>query len=247
MVRLLIALSVLSGNGSPEAAPDWQRLAGIVQYLQADYPDAVASGDRAALVGDALEAARALGAPAAPLVPKVQSLQSRIVKGEDPSGVSRDCAALVEEVVALGGLSRSPRETPDLERGRQLYAQACAACHGPTGNADTPVAAQLNPAPKKFQDAAVMDALSPYKAFNVVSLGVSGTPMPEFTTLSEADRWALAFYVFTLRQPPCEGQPPRAELDLLSRSTDAELSAKFGPEHLSCLRRTLPALDESRA
>src|SRR3954470_8776362 len=127
MFRLLIALSVLSGNGSPEAAHDWQRLAGIVQYLQADYPDAVASGDRseleeqAALVGDALEAARALGAPAAPLGPKVPSLQSRSGKGEGAAGVSRDCGALVEEAVALGGLSRSPREAPDLEHGRQLY------------------------------------------------------------------------------------------------------------------------------
>ena len=82
MLGLLIVLSTLSGG--PEAAHDWQRLAGIVQYLQADYPDAVASGDRseleeqAALVGDALEAARALGPPAAPLVPKVRSLQARI-------------------------------------------------------------------------------------------------------------------------------------------------------------------------
>src|SRR5436190_20545270 len=110
MLQLLIAASVLSGN--PEAAAhDWQKLAGILQYLQADYPDAVASGDRseleeqAALVGDALEAARALGAPAAPLVGKVESIQARILKAEDAPGVSRDCAALVEEAVALGGLS----------------------------------------------------------------------------------------------------------------------------------------------
>ncbi|HEY8206740.1 MAG TPA: FTR1 family protein [Myxococcaceae bacterium] len=251
MIRLLILASALSA--APEAAHDWQKLVGILQYLQADYPEAVASGDRAeleeqsALVADALEAAHALGPPAAALVPKVQSLQARIAKGEDTPGVSRDCGALVEEAVALGDLSRSPREPPDLEHGRQLYAQACAACHGATGNADTPVAAQLDPQPKKFQDAALMDGLSPYKAFNVVSLGVSGTPMPEFTTLTEADRWALAFYVFTLRQPPCDAQPPRAELELLSKSTDAELSARFGPEHLSCLRRKLPALDEDRA
>ncbi|HYV44133.1 MAG TPA: FTR1 family protein [Myxococcaceae bacterium] len=249
MFGLLILIALA---GTPQEH-DWQKLAGVLQYLQADYPDAVASGDQgelaeqASLVADALEAARALGPPAAALVPKVQSLQARIVKGEDPAGVGRDCAAVVEEVVALGGLQRSPRQAPDLERGRQLYAQSCAACHGPTGNADTPVAAQLNPPPKRFTDAALMDGLSPYKAFNVVSLGVSGTPMPEFTTLSEPDRWALAFYVFTLRQPPCAGEPPRAELDLLSRSTDAELAKQLGAGHLACLRRKLPALDEDRA
>jgi len=250
MFGLLILSAVLAG--SPQEH-DWQKLAGVLQYLQADYPDAVASKDRseleeqASLVADALEAARALGPAAAALVPEVQSIQARIVKGEDPAGVSRDCAAVVEEAVALGGLQRSPRQAPDLEHGRQLYAQSCAACHGPTGNADTPVAAQLDPRPKRFQDPALMDGLSPYKAFNVVSLGVSGTPMPEFSTLSEADRWALAFYVFTLRQPACDQEPPRAELELLSRSTDGELTKQFGAEPLACLRRKLPALDEDRA
>lgn len=250
MFGLLILASVLAG--SPQEH-DWQKLAGVLQYLQADYPDAVASGDKAeleeqaALVGDALEAARALGPEGAKLVPKVQAIQARIVKGEDPAGVSRDCAAVVEEAVALGGLPRSPRQAPDLEHARQVFAQNCAPCHGLTGNADTPAAAQLTPPPKRFQDPALMDGLSPYKAFNVVSLGVSGTAMPEFSALSEADRWAAAFYLFTLRQPPCAKEPPRVELELLSRSTDEELVKRFGAEHLACLRRKLPALDEDRA
>jgi high-affinity iron transporter len=249
----MLGLLILALSASPDPAHEWQKLAGVLQYLQADYPEALATGDpseleeQATLVADALEAARALGAPAASLVPKVESIQARILRGEDPGGVSRDCGAVVEEAVALGGLQRSPRQAPDLEHGRQLYAVSCAACHGLTGNADTPVAAQLVPAPRRFQDAAVMDGLSPYKAFNVMSLGVSGTPMPEFATLPEADRWAVAFYIFTLRQPPCSGEPPRAELELLSRSTDAELVKQFGAGHLACLRRELPALDEDRA
>src|SRR5512138_2412208 len=100
MFGLLILTAVLAGSPQ-EQEHDWQKLAGVLQYLQADYPDAVASGDKAeleeqaTLVGDALEAARALGPAAAPLVPKVQSIQARIVKGEDPQGVSRDCAAVV--------------------------------------------------------------------------------------------------------------------------------------------------------
>ncbi|HVE82507.1 MAG TPA: FTR1 family protein [Myxococcales bacterium] len=252
MLRLLILGAVLSAGPEP-GGREWQRLVGIVQYLQDDYPDAVASGDQseleeqASLLAEAEAAARELGPGAAPLLPRLSSIRTRVLRAEDAPGVSRDCAALVEEAVALGGLQRSPRQAPDLEAGRRLYAVSCAVCHGLSGDAKTPVAATMNPPPKSFQDAALMDALSPYKAFNVVSVGVSGTPMPEFTALSEADRWAVAFYVFTLRQPPCEGQPPRATLEQLSRSTDAELAAQFGPAALACLRRKLPAVDEERA
>src|SRR5262245_19263195 len=254
MLRLLLVVSALSATPEPEAAArDWQKLVGVLQYLQTDYPGAVATGDRmeleeqASLVAEALGAARDLGAPAQALVPKLQSVQSRILRAEDVAGVSRDCAALVEEAVALGGLSRSPRQAPDLEHGARLYAQACAACHGLAGDARTPVAETMNPRPRSFLDPEVMDGLSPYRAFNVASLGVTGTPMPEFSSLSESDRWALAFYLFTLRQPPCQGQPPRAELELLARSTDAELAKRFGAGALSCLRRKPPALDEDRA
>jgi len=254
MLPLLIVVSALSSTPEPEAAArGWQKVVGVLQYLQTDYPGAVATGDRleleeqVSLAKEALEAARELGAPAQALVPKLQSLQARILRSEDVAGVSRDCAALVEEAVALGGLSRSPRQTPDLEHGQRLYAQACAACHGLSGDARTPVAETMEPRPRSFLDPEVMDGLSPYKAFNVASLGVTGTAMPEFSTLPEADRWALAFYVLTLRQPPCEGRPPRAELELLARSTDAELAKQFGPGALSCLRRKPPALDEDRA
>jgi high-affinity iron transporter len=92
-----------------------------------------------------------------------------------------------------------------------------------------------------------MGGLTPYKAFNTTSFGVPGTAMPSYPTLSEEERWSLAFFVFTLRQPPCEGTPPSASLERLANSTDDDLVKEYGQQHLACLRRKLPDADEERS
>jgi high-affinity iron transporter len=88
-----------------------------------------------------------------------------------------------------------------------------------------------------------MDALTPFKAFNVVRFGVKGTAMAPFDGLDEKQRWALAFYLFTLREPACDHAPPRLPLDRLANASDPELARTSGPGELACLRRKLPELD----
>lgn len=247
---LLLALSLgASGPGTG----DWERLVGILQYLQADYPAAVESRsefelqEQVTFAEDAVAIAAELGRPGEAFRPRLTSILERVRRAQDPEGVSRDCGALVEDLVLAGGLARSPRRTPDLARGGELYVQACAACHGARGDGQTPVAQTMNPRPTSFLDAEVMDGLTPYKAFNTVSFGIPGTPMPEFSTLDEDDRWSLAFYIFTLRQPACDRQPPRLTLQTLATASDAELSQRHGAAELPCLRGRLPALDEEQA
>lgn len=97
------------------------------------------------------------------------------------------------------------------------------------------------PAPADFTDPNVMNGLSPFKAFNVISFGVEGTAMPNFSALTEEERWQAAFYVLSLRFTAAEaaqgaalistGKVP-AELqhvETLSTSTDAELTEKLKP------------------
>ena len=92
-----------------------------------------------------------------------------------------------------------------------------------------------------------MDPYTPYRAFNVLALGVEGTAMPAYPTLSEDERWALAFYLMTLRQPACTHTPPRTSLEVLANSTDAELAQTFGAAEVPCLRRVPPRPDEDQA
>lgn len=41
----------------------------------------------------------------------------------------------------------------DMEAGKAKFQQHCAICHGPTGDADSPTAAALDPAPRVLSDA----------------------------------------------------------------------------------------------
>ncbi|MCK8496870.1 FTR1 family protein [Myxococcus fulvus] len=231
----------------------WHRLVGILQYLEADYPAAIESQsafeleEQKSFAAEAVSAAQELGAQASIFVPRVKAIQARVDQSQDPEGVSRDCGALVQDLVLVGGLARSPRHPPDLQRGAELFQTNCAACHAADGSANLPIAATMEPAPANFQDAALMGGLTPYKAFNTTSFGVPGTAMPAFPTLTEDERWSLAFFAFTLRLPPCEGTPPRASLERLANATDDELVKDFGADKLACLRRKLPQVDEERS
>jgi high-affinity iron transporter len=252
LLSLLLAAPLAAADEGASDGRTWHRLVGILQYLQADYPNAVASksdfelAEQRSFIAEATDAARDMGPRGEGFLTRLQDIKARVDKGEDPEGVSRDCAALVEDLVLAGGLARSPRSVPDLVKGAQVFQQSCAACHGADGRAQVPIAHTMEPHPTNFQDAEVMEGLTPYKAFNTTSFGVTGTAMPGFPTLSEEERWAVAFYVFTLRQPACEDNPPRVSLEKLANSTDADLLQAHGQENLACLRRKMPDVDEER-
>ncbi|MGO9065988.1 MAG: FTR1 family protein [Myxococcaceae bacterium] len=252
LVLLLPAWGPARADSAEDARANFQRTVGLLQYLSSDYPAAVKSQDatelaeQRGLVADAEAALEELGAEGRPYRPQLQSISARIARGADAEGVARDCQALVEALAQAGGLPRSPRAAPDMAAGAQLYQQACAVCHAADGSGQTPLAATLLPRPADLRFGTRMDGYTPYRAFNVLSLGVDGTAMPSFP-LSEEERWTLAFYALTLRQPACNHTPPRASLERLANATDAELASEFGAAEVPCLRRRPPQQDETAA
>lgn len=221
---------------------DAARLVAVLQYVAADYPEAIKTASAAELaeqrsfLTEALAIARKLPA-AASLLPRLESIEARVGKGEDPAAVQRDCAALVEELVRATGLTRSPKAPPDLARGKVVFESSCASCHGVDGAARTQLAASLDPQPVSFRDGPKILGLTPYRVFNSTMYGVKGTAMPPFPALDEGDRWAVAFYVLSLRHT-CSGEPPRVSLEKLANASDAELGADA-----ACLRTKLPTMD----
>ncbi len=93
-----------------------------------------------------------------------------------------------------------PPSAASLARGREIFRQECAPCHGLGGRGDGPAAASLRPRPFDLTEHAVAHH-SDAELFRMLSGGVPGTAMPAFQTrLSHDDRWHVLNYVKSLAQ-----------------------------------------------
>ena len=103
---------------------------------------------------------------------------------------------------ALGsaGALDMPTGPLDVAAGKVHYVRSCASCHGDAGLGDGP-AAKDSPLPvPPLGSAARHRGMTPTRAFNVISVGVMGTPMAAFAdVLTPQDRWNVISYIYTLR------------------------------------------------
>jgi high-affinity iron transporter len=253
-LALLLALAATPGCGPegerPAAAPatapdggDAQRLVALVDYIGGDYPLAVKDGqvlddgeyaEQQRFAADVRAMARGLlpgAADSDPLLSGLAAIEDLVARKADPPRVAEACKAARELAVARFQIRTMPTERPRLERAEALYAQACSECHGLRGEADTPRARTLDPAPARFKDPERLGDLSPYRVYNALTFGVPGTAMASFEDLPPADRWSLAFYVFRLGHEGEAGAGPVAMTlaDLASRS-DREIVAALERE-----------------
>jgi high-affinity iron transporter len=103
---------------------------------------------------------------------------------------------------ALGtaGALDLPKAKLDLSRGQALFTANCSSCHGDRGLGDGVAAKSLGVEVPGIGSTTSTPTLSPTLAYNVVSVGVRGTPMPAFAgSLSTQDRWNVINYVYSLR------------------------------------------------
>jgi caa(3)-type oxidase subunit IV len=84
-----------------------------------------------------------------------------------------------------------------LARGKTLYAQNCASCHGVDGGGDGAAGAALNPKPHNFKDAAKpwKNGGSAKAIYITLAEGIKGSGMAAYPSLSVEDRWSLVHYV----------------------------------------------------
>lgn len=239
-----------SSVGAGDAQLTWQRVIGLLQYLEGDYGAAQASGDAAELAeqrGLADEVVQALKGEAGALyLTRAQAILASIEAAKPAAEVAGLCRALAQDIIMQQQVVQAPKQPPDIEAGAALFRSQCAQCHGQQGDGQSPMAATMTPKPANFHDAQRMQVLTPYKVFNTTTFGISGTPMPAFSALSDGDRWNLAFFVFSLRQPPC-AEPratSRARLDELATMNDEALGQLHGAAHVACLRRVMPTVTE---
>lgn len=96
-----------------------------------------------------------------------------------------------------------PTRAIDLAEGRDLFARACASCHGVAGQGDGPAGTGMNPKPPAVGDAATMRDVSPATMYRILSVGIGGTPMPGYASeMTSEQRWNIVSYLISLRATP---------------------------------------------
>lgn len=92
------------------------------------------------------------------------------------------------------------KSTPDiLSTGKKVYSNNCIVCHGDTGAGDGVGAAALNPKPRNFKTDKFKAGSSLDNVYTTVTSGLHGSNMAAFSSLSKAERCAVANYVLRLR------------------------------------------------
>ena len=230
----------------------------MLDYLGVDYPGAVqdgkivdqgeydeqvefATGARA-MIGalPARPERAALEASAAGLLAAIKEKRS----GDEVAAISSD---LRRRIIDLYEVRVAPRQAPDVRAAAADFSAQCAICHGAAGRGDGPGAKGLNPPPADLTDAARMAKHSVFGVYNTITLGIKGTAMTGFASLTEAQRWALAFYVSGLATPDAAreqgatlwkrgvGRSELRDLRALVMATPKEVAARSGADAAAVL------------
>ncbi|NGZ09848.1 MAG: c-type cytochrome [Nitrospira sp. LK70] len=209
-VMLLVSIMHGVAMATPAIEEKAQTIVHMLDYVGVDYPGVVQDGkvvnaeeyaeqhEFATQVVVLLDQLPAV-AEQPMLLEQARGLLARIEAKAPGSEISMLIGRLRIDVIQAWKLSVAPQQPPDLQQAARLFAQHCVACHGTQGRGDGTLAKGMEPAPSDLQDEARMRQRSLYGLYNTITLGVHGTPMRAFTELSEADRWALAFFAGGLR------------------------------------------------
>jgi len=191
----------------PAFANNQTALVQLVEYVGADYINAVVDGDIVSPEEYAeMQEFTALLAEGVAQLPdadgkqglqgQADALQQAVADKASEPRIKELAQSIRATLVTVYGIPVSPKSAPDLARAAELYQTQCAACHGAEGRGDGPAGAALEPAPTDFTEVARYNGRSLLGLHTTITQGVDGTGMAAYgDTLSEKDRWALAFYV----------------------------------------------------
>ena len=120
-----------------------------------------------------------------------------------------DPTTTAEEINEIAGERLTPDEPiivphpaadfrPSTAVGHELYAAACASCHGPTGRGDgleKPTDEHGDPIQvRDLTTGAFRGGTNPEEVFKRIRCGIPGTPMPSQYGLTDEEIWQLVYY-----------------------------------------------------
>lgn len=129
------------------------------------------------------------------------------------------------------------QEAPEVsERGKEVYEESCAHCHGVEGRGDGSAAKNLLPQPRDFtggiykiRSTASGELPTDKDLFDIISKGMPGSSMPEWeSALSADDRWEVVSYIKTFYEGFKENESPPKEISLDGKIPYSEESVEIG-------------------
>ena len=122
------------------------------------------------------------------------------------------------------------------ERGKVVYEQSCAHCHGTEGRGDGSAAENLLPRPRDFtrglykiRSTESGQLPTDQDLFDIITVGMPGSSMPGWeTSLSADDRWEVVAYIKTFYDGFEESETPPREISLEGKIPYAEQSVEIG-------------------
>jgi len=156
------------------------------------------------------------------------NLQKSILSKDKVESVSSQANNIKSNILKGFNLLTYPESKIDLTRAAKIYKRDCMSCHGQNGLGDGEDGVGLEPSPTNFHDLERMRNVSPYGAYNTITLGVNETGMAPQEHLTKKDRWSLAYYVSSFRFQKIQKKTgPNVGIKEGSSLSDNELQEKF--------------------
>jgi high-affinity iron transporter len=211
---LSLSLVAAAAQAQPGDAQPLRRVVALLDYVSNDYARAVgehgevlSEAEHSEQIGFVQDAARELredaGSRGEDLAKRLDALVLRVEARAQPAEVAQSARAVRDEIVQRFGVVLVPQRAPDPRHGAEVYAQSCAACHGPDGHPNATLGLPTKPPDLRTE----AGPFSAQRIFSAATYGVPKTAMPAFDSgLTDEDRWDVAFYVLSLSHP---GPSPR--------------------------------------
>ncbi len=129
------------------------------------------------------------------------------------------------------------QDAPEVsEKGKEVYEESCAHCHGTEGRGDGSAAENLLPRPRDFtrglykiRSTESGQLPTDQDLFDIITKGMPGSSMPEWeTSLSANERWEVVAYIKTFYDGFKERETPPRQISLEGKIAYSKESVEIG-------------------
>ena len=202
-------------QGKIDVVKESRQILQMAEYIGVDYSEAVVNGEVASedefaemqqfaslilqkgtALRDANEASFDLSQTS--VIANAQALQRAILAKSSMDEIQGLTQQIRQQLLAMSPALQLPAQLLPQSQVDTLFATNCAACHGPAGEGNGPLAKSFSPQPTNFTDKERALNRSLLGLYDAISAGLNDTAMRAFTELNDQQRWSLAFYAGSL-------------------------------------------------